>query len=170
MAFGFAPHKKFKEQTLHTMFVNNLLDVQPTTCRERGKLLLLDVRLGAAAVREARSLQWLGSRAGMSHGGRLLRLYNLDPLGFLQLSDAWLSKRGPSKRASARQPTAPAPTATPSRGAACRNRPSPNGTPSTVAKIPRCWRQISIADALIVMRRNADLGQPSGAAHARLFE
>ena len=94
MARGFAPRKKFKDQTLHRMFVDNLLNVQPTTDRQHTKLLLLDVRLGAAAVRESRFLQWLGPRAGLSNGYRLLRLYNLDPLGFLQLSDAWLSKRG----------------------------------------------------------------------------
>ena len=161
MARGFAPRKRFASQTLHRMWVNNVLNVQPTTGRQRAKLLLLDVRLGAAALRESRYLQWLGPRAGQSNGMRMLRLYELDPLGFLRMSDAWLSRR-----TTARQPAAPAPTATPSRGAAYQ------GTPSTVTNARRRWRQVSIRDALIVMRRdgNGNAGSlPSRNDHAMLF-
>lgn len=156
MARGFAPRKKFKDRTLHQMFVDNLLNVQPTTYRQRGKLLLLDVRLGAAALRESRYLQWLGPRAGQSSGGQMLRLYELDPLGFLHMSDAWLSKRA-NRHALATAQSA-----------------SSNRTPATVTKPRRRWLQPKICEALIVMWRdgNGSAGSlpPPTRAYAPLFE
>ena len=160
-ACGFAPRKKFSNQTIHRMFVNNFLEVQPTTTRERSKLILLDVRLNAAALRESRHEMWLGPRAGFSNGRRMLRYYELDPLGFLHVSDVWLAKRV--------RRLAPAATPSSPHGAACRTRPSLIVTPATVAKRRRRWRQTSIRDALIVMRRNAELGQPARTAQALLF-